>query len=150
VLILPADTELSTAAVYAEVERLGLTREQADVQEHALALAAAFERGAPLPAAAELLHNDLQRAAVSLEPAIAETLREAREAGALPAFVSGSGPTVAGLFARPGGTPGDGLALARLAASALGERTPAAICAVPVEEGYGQPEPTEPRSRRAA
>ena len=47
----------------------------------------------------ELLHNDLQRAAVSLCPQIADALAQAREPGAEPALVSGSGPTVIGLFA---------------------------------------------------
>ena len=65
---------------------------------------AALAHGAPLPAATELLHNDLQRAAVSLCPPIVDALAQAREAGAELALVSGSGPTVLGLFPRPCGT----------------------------------------------
>ncbi|WP_212754314.1 4-(cytidine 5'-diphospho)-2-C-methyl-D-erythritol kinase [Nakamurella aerolata] len=44
---------------------------------------------------AAALHNDLQPAAVSLDPALRRTLRAGTESGALAAIVSGSGPTVA-------------------------------------------------------
>ena len=50
-------------------------------------------------------------------------------------MVSGSGPTVLGLFAQP---DGEGLALAQKAARELGERAPAALCAVPVEADIGE------------
>jgi 4-diphosphocytidyl-2-C-methyl-D-erythritol kinase len=146
VLILASRAELATAAVYAEADRLELARTRAELRRRREELFSAFERGAPLPAAQELLHNDLQRAAVSLLGGIADTLREARSAGADPVLVSGSGPTVLGLFARAGGVPGEGLALARLAAAAIGERSPAAICAAPVEAGYGAPVPLDRRS----
>jgi len=53
-------------------------------------------------------------------------------------MLSGSGPTVIGLFSRPGGPAAEGLALARLAAAALGERDPKPICAVPVEAAFGE------------
>ncbi len=139
VLVLPMQAELSTAAVYAEADRLGPGRERAELKRVHAEMASAFAAGAPLPAAVELLHNDLQRAAVSLLPGIADALREARQAGAGPALLSGSGPTVLGLFARAGGGAGAGLALARHAAAALGERTPAAVCAAPVEAAYGAP-----------
>jgi len=43
------------------------------------------------------LHNDLQAAALSLRPELERTIDVATEAGALGAFVSGSGPTVAAL-----------------------------------------------------
>ncbi|MFM9126708.1 MAG: 4-(cytidine 5'-diphospho)-2-C-methyl-D-erythritol kinase, partial [Solirubrobacterales bacterium] len=42
--------------------------------------------------------NDLEPAAVSLLPELEWTLDEVRGAGALRAFVCGSGPTVVGLF----------------------------------------------------
>ncbi|MBA3745335.1 MAG: 4-(cytidine 5'-diphospho)-2-C-methyl-D-erythritol kinase, partial [Sporichthya sp.] len=45
--------------------------------------------------------NDLQAAAVSLRPALAQTLGAAVELGALGAIVSGSGPTVAFLVRSP-------------------------------------------------
>jgi 4-diphosphocytidyl-2-C-methyl-D-erythritol kinase len=83
---------LATAAVY---EALGLARGAAgpsvpfDVGELA-ALAAT-------PAA--LVANDLERPALALEPAIDEMKRALRRAGAIAASMSGSGPTVFGIFA---------------------------------------------------
>lgn len=135
-LVLPAAFELSTAEVYAEADRLGLGRTHEAVRLGYEDLGDALARGAPLPAATELLHNDLQRAAVSLRPEIAESLRTAAGAGGDPALLSGSGPTVIGLFARGGE---QGLALARLAASGLEGRVPAALSAVPVEAAFGEP-----------
>ncbi len=138
ILILPAGFELSTAAVYGEADRLGGARTSRELDERAREMAGALDRGAPLPAASELLHNDLQRPAASLRPEIAETLRETRLAGADQVLLSGSGPTVIGLFSRPAGPAGEGLALARLAALSLAERRPAPICAVPVEASFGE------------
>ena len=138
ILIVPGGFELSTAAVYREADRLGVARTSRELAERARELAGALDRGAPLPAAGELLHNDLQRPAASLHPEIAETLREIRAAGGDPVMVSGSGPTVLGLFSRPGGPAGEGLALARLAALGLSERDPAPICAGPVEASFGE------------
>jgi 4-diphosphocytidyl-2-C-methyl-D-erythritol kinase len=140
VLILPAGFELSTGSVFAEADRLGLGRSEQELKELKEELAGALAHGAPLPAAGELLHNDLQRAAVSLRPEIAELLREGSGAGGDPVLVSGSGPTVLGLFARPGGRSGDGLALALAAAGTLAERVPEVVCAVPVAASYGEPE----------
>ena len=42
-----------------------------------------------------LLRNDLQRAAFNLQPELADVLAMGREAGAIGALVSGSGPTIA-------------------------------------------------------
>ena len=50
-------------------------------------------------AVGKALTNDLEEAALSLQPGLARTLRIGREAGALGAVVSGSGPTVAFLAA---------------------------------------------------
>jgi 4-diphosphocytidyl-2-C-methyl-D-erythritol kinase len=138
ILVVPGAAGLSTAAVYAEADRLRAARSRPELAERAEELAAALGRGAPLPAAGELVHNDLQRAAASLRPEIAETLRQVRAAGGDPVMLSGSGPTVIGLFSRPGGHEGDGLALARLAAAALGRRDPQPVCAVPVEAVFGE------------
>jgi 4-diphosphocytidyl-2-C-methyl-D-erythritol kinase len=138
ILVVPGAFELSTAAVYGEADRLGVGRPRAELAETAAELAAALEHGAPLPRAEELLHNDLQRPAASLRPELAQTLRQVREAGGDPVMLSGSGPTVLGFFSRPGGPAGEGLALARLAAAALGERHPQALCAVPVEAAFGE------------
>ena len=57
----------------------------------------------PFGLATELLVNDLEPAARRLCPAIDETLDLVRAAGAARAMVSGSGPTVLGLFADPSG-----------------------------------------------
>jgi 4-diphosphocytidyl-2-C-methyl-D-erythritol kinase len=140
VLILPSEDELSTAAVFAEADRLGLGRDARALALRHEELADALAHGAPLPAAAELLHNDLQRAAVSLLPGIAQVLRLARDAGADPALLSGSGPTVLGLFSRPGQ---EGLALARLAAASMADRRPAPVFAVPVEAAFAEVQPFE-------
>ncbi|MCV7106705.1 4-(cytidine 5'-diphospho)-2-C-methyl-D-erythritol kinase, partial [Mycolicibacterium chitae] len=48
---------------------------------------------------APLLGNDLQPAALSLDPGLRRTLRAGKEAGALAGIVSGSGPTCAFLCA---------------------------------------------------
>jgi 4-diphosphocytidyl-2-C-methyl-D-erythritol kinase len=137
-LVLPASFGLATAEVYEEADRLGLARERDAVRDGWEDLRDALSRGAPLPAATELLHNDLQRAAVSLRPEIAEALRTAASAGGAPALVSGSGPTVVGLFARAGE---QGLALARVAASSLEGREPEPLVAVPVDASFGEPQP---------
>ena len=138
VLVLPLAATLSTADVYAEADRLGLARTHQELSERRAELNAALEHGAPLPAATELLHNDLQRAAVSLCPQIAEALREVRAAGGDPVLVSGSGPTVIGLFAGANSGFG-GPALAEQAAGRLDGRLPPAIWAAPVDAAFAEP-----------
>jgi 4-diphosphocytidyl-2-C-methyl-D-erythritol kinase len=136
-LVLPLAVELSTAAVYAEADRLGLTRSGRVLAERRAELGAALEHGAPLPAASELLHNDLQRAAVSLCPQIRDSLAQAHGAGAEHVLVSGSGPTVVGLFgSASSGT--SALVLAERAAAALAGRVPAPICATPVDGEFAR------------
>jgi 4-diphosphocytidyl-2-C-methyl-D-erythritol kinase len=44
------------------------------------------------------MENDLEAAALSLRPELATILAQLRDAGALATLVSGSGPTVAGVF----------------------------------------------------
>jgi 4-diphosphocytidyl-2-C-methyl-D-erythritol kinase len=127
-LILPSHASLSTAAVYAEADRLGLGRSGEHLEDSRRALKAALELSAPVPAARELLDNDLQRAAISLCPDIARTLKQVREAGADHALVSGSGPTVVGLFPHA-----NGLGRAQRAAAGLQGRAPTPICATPVD-----------------
>jgi 4-diphosphocytidyl-2C-methyl-D-erythritol kinase len=104
-----------------------LAREPRELERLHGELRAALELGASVPAARELLHNDLQRAAVSLCPQIETALAQTRDAGAEVTFVSGSGPTVVGLFLRA-----NGLGRAERAAAALAGREPAPICAEPV------------------
>jgi 4-diphosphocytidyl-2-C-methyl-D-erythritol kinase len=131
VLVLAQTSGLSTAEVYAEADRLGLARPASVVEERREALRQAFELGAPLPADAHLLYNDLQAPSVALCPAIGAALEQAREAGAETALVSGSGPTVVGLFARA-----NGLARAERAAAGLAGRSPAAVAAMSVDASF--------------
>lgn len=88
---------LSTAAVYAEIDRLRAagTPPRLAAPEPLLT---ALSSGDP-HALAPLLGNDLQPAALSLEPNLRRTLRAGTEAGALAGLVSGSGPTCAFLCA---------------------------------------------------
>jgi 4-diphosphocytidyl-2-C-methyl-D-erythritol kinase len=136
VLVLPSEDSLSTAAVYAEADRIGVARSPAELVSLGAALSEALVGGAVLPDAAELLHNDLQSAAISLCPGVEAVLDDARGAGADIALVSGSGPTVIGLF---GGE--DGPARAARAATALAMRTPAPIAARSVDAAFGRPRP---------
>jgi 4-diphosphocytidyl-2-C-methyl-D-erythritol kinase len=83
VLVAPSHARLSTATVYAQADRLGSTRRRLDALD-------------PL---AQIGVNDLQNAAISLEPSIAPALAAIRASGAERAMVCGSGPTAIGLFA---------------------------------------------------
>ncbi|MFI5009186.1 MAG: 4-(cytidine 5'-diphospho)-2-C-methyl-D-erythritol kinase [Solirubrobacterales bacterium] len=134
VLVLPVAHELSTAAVYAEADRLGALRERVFLRERRRLLHAELDLGMSLPHDLELLHNDLERPARSLCHAIGEALREAREAGAEPALVSGSGPTVVGLFPRA-----NGLAAAKRAVAGLAGCEPAPLAVSTVGADFAQP-----------
>jgi 4-diphosphocytidyl-2-C-methyl-D-erythritol kinase len=138
VLVLPTDLRLSTADVYAEADRLGLPRADEELERYRDALRDALESGIPLPAA-ELLANDLEPATRSLCPAIDANLERVRASDADAALVSGSGPTVLGLFAGE-----DGPRRARRAAQQLAARlpdAPAPVAAVPVQAPFGAPGP---------
>ncbi len=124
VVVLPVGAELRAAAVYAEADRLGLGRD-------ALGLARALTRVQAALSAESVLdrvHNDLQDAARSLCPAIDGALEAALGSGADHAVVSGSGPTVLGLFIEDGHRERAGEAHAALTASG---RTPAPILTRP-------------------
>ncbi|WP_369204159.1 4-(cytidine 5'-diphospho)-2-C-methyl-D-erythritol kinase [Streptomyces sp. PU-14G] len=98
-----ADGGLSTPDVYRECDRLreaeGTGSSDTDIPEPVAseALLAALRDGDP-QALAATVHNDLQAAALSLRPALHETLTAGLEAGALAGLVSGSGPTCAFLL----------------------------------------------------
>jgi 4-diphosphocytidyl-2-C-methyl-D-erythritol kinase len=77
---------LSTPAVYAEADRLGLGRRH----EELAALASGWRECIGV--------NDLEAAARSLSPAIDDALVALRDTGADQALVCGSGPTCAGLW----------------------------------------------------
>jgi 4-diphosphocytidyl-2-C-methyl-D-erythritol kinase len=84
---------LSAGAVFTEIDRLrnaGNPARQDDPEPLLAALAAGdADQLAPL------LGNDLQAAAISLDPGLRRTLHAGTEAGALAGIVSGSGPTCA-------------------------------------------------------
>lgn len=132
-VVVPMPFELPTPEVYREADRLGLPRTAADLDARREAVRGAVRPAARLPA--ELVVNDLEPAAISLCPAIAEALEELRGAGAEHAMVSGSGPTVVGLW-----WGGDAQTAAERAAHELGERHPEVETVVPVEPGAGVPE----------
>jgi len=129
VLVLPSPHALATADVYREADRLGLARAAGELAERRAALERALVAGPALPA--ELLVNDLEPAARSLCPAIDAALADARAAGAEHALVSGSGPTVVGIF---WGT--DGPAAAAAAAERLRTRHPGAAAARPIDAAF--------------
>jgi 4-diphosphocytidyl-2-C-methyl-D-erythritol kinase len=88
---------LSTPRVFAEMDRLRAHSRRGQSPPR-------FEEPEPLLAAlasgdaaqlAPLLGNDLQPAALSLDPGLRRTLRAGQDAGALAGIVSGSGPTCA-------------------------------------------------------
>jgi 4-diphosphocytidyl-2-C-methyl-D-erythritol kinase len=92
-VLVPVAEGLSTGDVYAEADRLGTTREELDpdrVRELA---------GLPLDQLAAALENDLEPAAVALRPELVATREALLRRSALTARVTGSGPTVFGVFA---------------------------------------------------
>lgn len=110
---------LATPDVYAACDRLRASRAVAEgvdatVPPPALStkLMAALRSGDPA-AVGPLLANDLQPAALSLQPLLRRALAVGREHGALGAIVSGSGPTCAFLAA-------DGAAASELAVAITG------------------------------
>ncbi len=91
-VLVPREKGLSTPAVYREADRLGATRDRLEPD--------AVRRLAALPTRelATFLTNDLQSAALALRPELEDGLDALRRAGALTALVTGSGPTVFGVF----------------------------------------------------
>ena len=101
---------LSTAKVYGELDRLresGTPSQLTDPEPLLTALA-----GGEPQELAPLLGNDLQPAALSLDPDLRRTLRAGTEAGALAGIVSGSGPTCAFLCASAAAAVDIGIELA--------------------------------------
>jgi 4-diphosphocytidyl-2-C-methyl-D-erythritol kinase len=124
-VIVPHDFGLPTAEVYREADRLGLPRNASDLAHQ---LRTVHAGGMPA------LINDLEPAALSLRPEIGRALEAVREAGAEHAMVSGSGPTVIGLFGGWGARE-----QAEAAALGLADRYPGATSAAPVSEEFGAP-----------
>ena len=92
-----AEGGLSTPKVFAEIDRLradsgrGQPPSRLEEPEPLLAALASGDAAQLAP----LLGNDLQPAALSLDPGLRRTLRAGQDAGALAGIVSGSGPTCA-------------------------------------------------------
>jgi 4-diphosphocytidyl-2-C-methyl-D-erythritol kinase len=149
VLVLPSPHALATPDVFREADRLGLRRSAEGLAERRAELlarlgpidaspaAGSSPRAAGSPAAPrpplppDLLVNDLEPAARSLCPSIDDALAAARSAGGDHALVSGSGPTVVGIFDGP-----DGPAAAEAAARELRTRFPGAVAAHPVGAAF--------------
>jgi len=94
VVVVPVEAELHVEDVYAEADRLGLPRDALGLARSLTRVQAALSAETVL----DRVHNDLQDAACALCPSIDEALEAALAAGADHALVSGSGPTVLGLF----------------------------------------------------
>lgn len=118
-LLLPSGGGLSTKDVFDEADRLGLGREESELDAIADELRAAAGAGASPLAYVDLIVNDLEPAAVSLRPDIGTALEALRTTSAPAVFLSGSGPTAVALFPT--------LAEAEAAAEKLG-RSDAIVC----------------------
>ncbi|WP_411285227.1 4-(cytidine 5'-diphospho)-2-C-methyl-D-erythritol kinase [Lapillicoccus sp.] len=94
-----SQTGLSTPAVYAECDRLRSNAPIAAPEPSSQMMTAL--RSGDAEAVGRALSNDLQDAAVSLQPGLRDVLDAGLEFGALGGIVSGSGPTVAFLTASP-------------------------------------------------
>lgn len=93
VLVACRESGLAASAVYGELDRLRGDAQIAELEiPDSLMQALRTSDAATL---GPLLSNDLQRAAMSLRPALSKTIAIAMDYGALGALVSGSGPTVA-------------------------------------------------------
>ncbi len=98
VVLVPQAEGLATAAVYAEADRLGSPRGDAELEAIRRRLRDAVDEGGSPLDYREHLVNDLQAAAISLRPEIEDALRALEQAGASHAMVTGSGPTAFGLY----------------------------------------------------
>jgi 4-diphosphocytidyl-2-C-methyl-D-erythritol kinase len=127
VVMIEGEAGLDTAAVYREADSLGLGREPAELERLAGELRRAAGAGTSPLEYSELLVNDLEQAAVSLQPEISEALEALREAGAGRALVAGSGPTAVGIF--------EDVVAADAAAAALPPRYANAIVSTPQRLG---------------
>jgi len=131
-LIVPSAHSLATADVYEEFDRLSLGRDPDELDRLSGQVPGAARDDSLL--AERLLHNDLEAPARSLCPPIGDALADVRASGAVRAMVSGSGPTVFGLFAGA-----EGVAHAHAAAAALRPRHPHAVAATPVGPAFAAP-----------
>ncbi len=132
-VVLPSsEFELSTPDVFREADRLGLQRSDAELDGFYEELVAALLPDARL--SDRLLVNGLESAAVSLCPWSGDALEALRAAGAEHAMVSGSGPTVVGIWWGLGA-----VGRAFSAAQELRVRYPLAVGAEPVTAEFAAP-----------
>lgn len=128
-VVLPSEFALPTPDVFREADRLGLQRSDEELERLYEQLVGALAPDPRLPT--ELLVNDLQPAAVSLCPWCGDALDALRGEGAEHAIVSGSGPTVVGIWWGLGA-----VGRAFSAAQRLRDRYPGALGAEPVTAEY--------------
>ena len=134
-----SDSGLSTPKIYAELDRMRANGRIPKLVPSASMMTAL--RSGDAASLGRALNNDLQPAALSLQPRLEEVLRTGMEIGALGGIVSGSGPTVA--FLVPDNERGLDLAVA-LTASGV---SPAVKRAVgPVRGAHIVTGPVAPRS----
>jgi 4-diphosphocytidyl-2-C-methyl-D-erythritol kinase len=126
VVLIPQEAGLATADVYAEADRLGTPRGDAELEAIRRRLRDAVDEGGSPLDYRENLVNDLQPAAISLRPEIEDALSALEQAGAAHAMVTGSGPTAFGLYASE--------ADAESAAIELRERFPGASATGPLRQ----------------
>ncbi|GAA2176683.1 4-(cytidine 5'-diphospho)-2-C-methyl-D-erythritol kinase [Arthrobacter parietis] len=95
-VLVPSSFGLSTPEVYRTLDdlRLASGEQPPEIPEIDPQILSAMRSG-DAHTLADLLHNDLQAAALELAPELKDVLAAGREAGALAGIVSGSGPTVA-------------------------------------------------------
>jgi 4-diphosphocytidyl-2-C-methyl-D-erythritol kinase len=124
VVLIPQPEGLATADVYAEADRLGSPRGDAELEAIRRRLRDAVDEGGSPLDYREHLVNDLQPAAISLRPEIEKALAALEDAGAGHAMVTGSGPTAFGLYPT--------VDEATAAAQGLRERFPDALATAPL------------------
>ncbi len=95
-VVVPSAFELSTPDVFRETDRLQPPRSDAQLARWYFDVIDGLAPGGRFPEA--LIVNDLEAAAISLCPTCAGAITALRAAGAEHALVSGSGPTVFGLW----------------------------------------------------
>jgi 4-diphosphocytidyl-2-C-methyl-D-erythritol kinase len=92
VVLITSGSGLATADVFRKADQMGLPRKHAEASDlRALA-------GEPVSTIAARLENDLQAATLRFRPELAGAIQTLLDADALGAQVSGSGPTVFGLY----------------------------------------------------
>ncbi|HTU14608.1 MAG TPA: 4-(cytidine 5'-diphospho)-2-C-methyl-D-erythritol kinase [Solirubrobacterales bacterium] len=98
IVLLPFERGLSTADVFREADRLGSGRGQEEIDEISGRLWAVASGGVSPLAYPALLINDLEPAAISLKPEIGLYKQRLEAVGAGFTGMTGTGPTVFGIF----------------------------------------------------